>query len=231
MKKFILSFFILLTISLQANKTSWVQFQKKTLKMQEKVDGWCGKEKAKKLMNLIYKTKPKVCVEIGVFGGSSVFPMAKTLSFLQNGKIYAIDPWSTEECLKGYKKDNPNYGWWEKVNLNKIFNSFEKLIDKHNLSNFCVIMRMNSEKAKDYFENESIDILHIDGNHTEECALYDVKTFFPKVKKGGYIWFDDANWESTQKAVEFLKDNCHFYPKGSIKSSGQECFLFQKRKN
>lgn len=67
---------------------------------------------------------------------------------------------------------------------------------------------MTSEQAVLQFPDESINILHIDGNHTEQIALADAKMFLPKVKKGGYIWFDDVNWSSTNKAVQFLTENC-----------------------
>src|SRR3989344_2401302 len=60
-------------------------------------DSWCSKEKINLLMDLVYLTKPKVCVEVGAFTGSSVLPVAVTLRLLQSGEIYAIDAWSNQE--------------------------------------------------------------------------------------------------------------------------------------
>jgi len=208
MKKTIFIFFILFSTFLKGEDIAWVKFKKKALSYQKSIPGWCSFKKADKMMNLIYETSPKICVEIGVFGGSSVYPTAMALKFLGKGKIYAIDPWKNDECLEGYAKNDPNYIWWNKINLNKTYNNFKRMIDRKKLSDFCQIMRTTSEQAVKSFNDESIDILHVDGNHTEQKALSDVQNFLPKVKRGGYIWFDDANWATTSKAVSYLKEKC-----------------------
>lgn len=226
MKKIIFVCFIFFSISLNGKDISWQRFKKNTLIHQNNLPGWCSKEKAKNMMDLIYETKPDVCVEIGVFGGSSIYPTAKALKFLNKGIVYAIDPWRNNDCTKGYQKDDPNYIWWNKVNLEKIYRNFKIMLNNYKISSFCSIMRMTSEEAVKSFENESIDILHIDGNHSEEMAFSDVLRFLPKVKKGGYVWFDDANWSSTNKAVLYLKKHLKLNKEYSLKDNS--CLLFQK---
>jgi hypothetical protein len=44
---------------------------------------------------------------------------------------------------------------------------------------------------------EDIELLHIDGNHSETTSLIDVTKWVPQVKKGGIIIFDDVNWVTT----------------------------------
>ena len=56
--------------------------------------------------------------------------------------------------------------------------------------------------------NPEVDILHIDGGHAEENALEDVRVYVPLVRKGGYVWFDDSNWPSTQAAMRKLEETC-----------------------
>ena len=89
-------------------------------------------------------------------------------------------------------------------------------------------MKMTSEEALQHFADESIDILHIDGNHTADVALSDAYMWLPKVKKGGYIWFDDANWPTTAKAGAYLREHCTLNPSRSFFSEGVECLLFEK---
>ncbi|KPK32767.1 MAG: hypothetical protein AMS24_03205 [Chlamydiae bacterium SM23_39] len=225
MKKTIFIFFILFSTFLKSEDISWKKYKKKTFFYQKKIPGWCTVEKSEKMMNLIYNASPEICVEIGVFGGSSVYPTAMALKFLNKGKIYAIDPWENNECVEGYDKNDPNYIWWNKINLNKIYKSFKKMININKLSSFCQIMKMTSENAVNFFKDESIDILHIDGNHTEQKSFLDVQNFLPKVKKGGFIWFDDANWNTTSKAINYLQENCEFLPNMSINNT---CLLFRK---
>lgn len=207
-----------------ASDADWENYQSNVLSHQTNIPGWCSLEKAKSMMDLIFEVRPKICVEVGVFGGSSIYPTASALKFLDQGVVYAIDPWSAPDCLKGYTPDNPNYQWWNSIDLERIYLDFLKMLNCFQLSPYCVVMRTTGLNAIDQFTDESIDILHIDGNHTEEMALNDAKLYLPKVKKGGYIWFDDVNWATTKSAWEFLSLYC---VKDETRSTN-EYFLFRK---
>ena len=56
------------------------------------LEGWCSKSKANHFIDLILAVKPEVYVEIGVFGGSSIFPVASALKYLGKGVVIGIDP-------------------------------------------------------------------------------------------------------------------------------------------
>jgi cephalosporin hydroxylase len=222
-------FFIALTVatlSLHAVDLDWDLYKTETLQFQEQIQGWCSLEKAEKMMQLIYDTHPKTCVEIGVFGGSSIYPTAKALKYLDSGKVHAIDSWSTEDCQEGYNATDANFQWWGSFDLNEIYLNFEQMLKSYQLGSYCNVMRMSSQQAVSSFADESIDILHIDGNHTEEVALADVKMYLPKLKKGGYLWFDDVNWTSTSRAVGHLMFSGLFT--FDRERSTNTCFLFQK---
>ena len=220
-----LSCFLFCAAALNAGTQSWQSFTHETIQYQQTIPGWCSPEKAQKMMDLIYDTYPSICVEIGVFGGSSVYPTARALNYLKNGMLYAIDPWKAVDCRVGYAPDDPNAIWWSQVNLDKIFKDFRKMIQQNHLSKRCTIMRTTSQAALTYFMDDSIDILHIDGNHSEVASLADVEMFFPKVKSGGYIWFDDVDWSTTHKAVLYLYERCTVDP---IRSIEGRCVLFKK---
>lgn len=200
-----LTVFCFFSCALHAN---WEEYKYTTLSHLPEIPGWCPKDKAAKMMDLIYYTHPSVCVEIGVFGGSSIYPTARALKYQGFGVIHAIDPWDNQECTKGYDKNDPNYQWWDKIDLGKIYTDFLKMLRKYEIQNYCHVIKAASAQALSQFNDESIDILHVDGNHSEGSALFDVTAYLPKVKRGGYIWFDDANWSSTHKAVQFLMENC-----------------------
>ena len=87
-------------------------------------------------------------------------------------------------------------------------------------------MRRTSEQTYSYFADESIDFLHIDGNHSEESSVFDVTYWLPKVKKGGVICFDDAWWESTQKAIKLLLQDCDLMEESSPKRQ----YIFVKKR-
>lgn len=225
MKKFLILCLLTLATALHAHTLQWPLYKAKVLPELSTIDGWCSQEKAQRMMDLIYQTHPQICVEIGVFGGSSIYPTACALAYLKSGVVYAIDPWTKMDCSEGYTPGDPNYEWWNSIDLEKIYSNFLHMLKKYKLQHYCKVMRMTAEQACPYFVDGTIDILHIDGNHSEDSALRDAILYLPKVKSGGYIWFDDANWESTTKAIAFLRDHCDEIPE----MFANNCILFRKR--
>lgn len=148
-------------------------------------NSWCSAKKAELLMDLIFAVRPEVCVEVGVFSGSSVLPVAATLKYLKTGRIYAIDAWSNLDAVKHMSTKDPNYNWWAHVNMKAVKNTFTTLINQWNLNSCCSVIHATSEMA--IHQIPEIDFLHLDGNFCEEDALLDVELFLPKVKSGGYV--------------------------------------------
>src|SRR5258707_5986460 len=89
MKKAILFFFCLFT-SLHAAQTV-EELKNQVCENIRFLEGWCSKDKAKSFIDLVIEVKPRVCAEIGVFGGSSIYPVASALKLLGQGVVIAID--------------------------------------------------------------------------------------------------------------------------------------------
>jgi predicted O-methyltransferase YrrM len=189
------------------------------------LEGWCSKEKASHFIDLILESKPKTWVEIGVFGGSSIFPVASTLKLLGEGVIIGIDPWEKGECIKylDSPEDLINHDWWSKVNLDYVYDSYLNMLKKYELSDYCITMKTTSEQAAKAIG--AIDVLHIDGNHSKEASTQDVQLFLPKVRSGGYVWMDDCLWNGTQNAFNLLSQSCDVIT--SVDNGN--CTLFKKR--
>jgi predicted O-methyltransferase YrrM len=166
--------------------------------------GWCHPVKAKWLYAIVRSLQPKTACEVGVFGGASVYPAA--LAMLHNGKgsFLAIDPWEAAPCLQGYAAGDPNYEWWAKLDFKAIYDGFILGMARNGLLDIVAPLKMTGEHA--IAKVPELDFLHIDGNHSEESALADVRNYLPKCRKGAVIVFDDVNWHSTQRAqAEMLK--------------------------
>jgi hypothetical protein len=216
-RAFIFTFLLCTSLHAYGSDVQWTDYQKKILLEQPNFTGWCPVEKAKHIMNILYSHPSEVCVELGVYGGSSFFPLASTLAYKQQGIAYATDPWDNLPCLEGNEQDEKQKSYWGKIDLNIIMHKFIEGMHTHGLDANYVILRMSSQQALSYFEAESIDFLHIDGNHSEQVSVFDVTHWLPKVKKGGVICFDDAWWDSTQKAVRLLLQECDIMKESSPK--------------
>jgi cephalosporin hydroxylase len=189
------------------------------------LEGWCSKEKALNFIDLILEVRPEVCVEIGVFGGSSLFPVALTLKSLECGIVYAIDPWSKVECIKQLDpiEEEVALRWWGRVNLQAIGRSYQEMLKAYELEGWVITFKTSAEKAAPQID--LIDILYLDANYSELGSLNQVKLYLPKVVSGGYIWVNDALSPKMQASLDHLSSACD-----RIKTiENGTCILFMKR--
>ncbi len=192
-------------------------------------DSWCSEEKTQLLMDLVLLTKPKVCVEIGAFTGSSVLPVAATLKHLNRGSVYAVDAWSNAVATRYMTNDDPNKNCWSTINMEAIYKSFNKLIKTWSLKRFCTPIRAPSENAVYQIPNH-IDFLHLDGDYSEIGSMRDVRLYLPKVKSGGYILFSNF-YTMINREQPKIKAFCLLYEECEIVLSIERdnAILFKKK--
>jgi predicted O-methyltransferase YrrM len=164
----------------------------------ENIHGWCTREKATKMMDIVSKLKPSLCVELGVFGGRSLLAIGLAA---KNARIVGIDAWSIPAALEGTNSPE-NEKWWSKIDYESMYVYTDKLLKSNGLS--VELWRNKSNEVSQKFEDESIDFLHQDSNHSEEITCEEVELYWNKVKKEGIWVFDDINWSTTEKAQALL---------------------------
>ncbi len=164
---------------------------------------WFTIEKCEQLANIINDIKPNVCVEIGVFRGQSAIATGEFLKKVENGVLHAVDPWSTAATQEG-TNDTANDEWWASLDMEAIKAEFIHEIEHRGLQHFITPVQMKGEEYGLQFKG-GVDLLHIDGNHSEEKSCLDVELWVPKVNRGGYVIMDDINWRTTTKAQELIE--------------------------
>jgi predicted O-methyltransferase YrrM len=168
--------------------------------------GGCDKERGGVIQKCVFETNAQRCIEIGVFRGSSLMYFAEALEDT-GGKVVGIDPYQ----LDALKNQVPNIQqhkliyevlFTEQKALDEMHNDISNIIKNNNLEDTVKLIRDKSEDVYTLFEPESVDVLHIDGNHDYEYVSKDIILYLPLVKPGGYIIMDDVKWKGVSTAIK-----------------------------
>jgi len=163
------------------------------------VPAYCLNETREYIKNIMINIKNGIFVEIGVYGGSTlldIYDICKN----NNNIIYGIDPYDNIKIFNGKKYDDT-----DKIVRNQEINRYRNIknnlidiINKNNLSNINLLCQ-TSWNVYNNFNNNSIDCIHIDGDHSYEGVKNDLKLYWNKIKSGGYIINDDYHWNGVKK--------------------------------
>ena len=123
-------------------------------------------------------------LEIGVFYGSNIISFALSeYGKHSESELHAIDPWIDYSDYSEYKGQQ-----------DMIYNTYKKNIHQFGLHDRINEHRGFSADELLKLEDESFDMIYIDGNHEPEYVLQDAVLSFRKLKQGGYLIFDDYGW-------------------------------------
>ena len=127
---------------------------------------------------LIEILKPSLFVELGTFTGASYFSFCQAVKQLGvSTQSFAIDHWKGD-FQSGFIND-------------RVFQLVDN-INRNHFHEFSKLLRMSFDEALPNFENNTIDLLHIDGCHTYEAAKHDFETWLPKMSDRGVVLFHDT---------------------------------------
>lgn len=132
---------------------------------------------------LLYSAMVQACpdnghiIEIGSWKDkSSVYMAVEIINSGKNIKFDCIDTWN------GSQNDRYHIEEAKKKNLYELFlQNIEPVKDIINP------IRRTSEEANNLYQDESVDIIFIDADHSYEAVKKDIKIWLPKVKKGGIL--------------------------------------------
>ncbi|PYJ11126.1 MAG: hypothetical protein DMF06_04045 [Verrucomicrobia bacterium] len=120
--------------------------------------------------DLVATLKPGLLVELGVDRGESYFAFCQAAVENQTGtRCFGVDTWQGDQHAGGYDET-----------------TFAQ-ISAHNRENyeaFSTLIRADFDEACETFSPGSIDVLHLDGLHTEEAVRHDLEAWLPKIRPG-----------------------------------------------
>jgi hypothetical protein len=173
---------------------------------------------------LVSIIKVKTFVELGIHYGFSYFNICRVMEILKSeyndcrdSKAYGIDSFEGD--------------------VHAVFNEDGNNIEKHvnklniNFSYFSKIIRSKFDDACLKFENKSIDLLHIDGQHLYKDVKNDFKKWKDKLSDNSVVLFHDTQIKSRDFGVykfwDEIKDN---YPTINFQHSAGLGVLFYGKK-
>lgn len=190
------------------------------------LQGWCIRAKSTAIAKAVMKDKPQVCVEIGVYGGRSLYPVAAALRENGSGQIYGVETWSPDVATE-HVTNEVNDQWWRELDFHLIKSGFFRFLTEHDLFSQVRVVEAPSANAASLFS--TIDYLHIDGAHSMYNAAEDVVLYGKKVKPGGTIVFDDVGWSSTAPAITVLKTFSDVTEEIKDDKGQVTCAIFRRR--
>lgn len=134
-------------------------------------------------------------VEVGTFKGE----FSKEIVSRWKGTLYMVDVWRAlgEEYLDASNHAIHSDAYSETM---KSVTGFEDQ---------AIMIRATSEVAAEIFPDKSLDFVYIDANHAYDFVVQDIKLWYPKVKKGGYLCghdYIDLDWQKDPNFTENKKD-------------------------
>ena len=138
---------------------------------------------------------PHLGAELGVKGGRFT---GHILAAHKNLHLITVDLWSARPEAEAHE-DGETYDDWD-------FDTIRAEFDRRTapFADRLTVMRMSTLEAAPKVEDESLDFVFIDAEHSYEAVTADIKAWEPKVKPGGWVMGHDYSdrFQGLKRAVD-----------------------------
>lgn len=155
-----------------------------TIARASRIDGWMTPKELMWLADQAFRHRE--IVEIGSFIGRSTRALADNTP----GRVTAIDDWKGPREFSASNKD------WLAI--------FKQAMDGLIESGKVIIKKMDHAKAIKDEPKKKYDMVFIDGDHSYEAVIRDIKGWRKRLLKGGLLAGHDYDFPAVRKAVDEL---------------------------
>jgi hypothetical protein len=164
--------------------------------------------------DLVAYERPGLAVELGTDQGESYFAFCQSVVENQSAtRCFAVDTW----------KGDAQSGFYDETTFQRVA--------AHNRSyyeSFSTLLRCSFDEALQKFADSKIDILHLDGLHTESAVRHDLKHWLPKLQPGGILLMHDVRVRSRDFAVWKIWDELRHEGRAFVFEDGPGLGLWEK---
>lgn len=132
-------------------------------------------------------------VEIGTGRGEGSYLILEKCSNVK--KLYTIDP---------FKEFNDWIGVIEQKDQDK-FEAIAK-INHAEFGERVEMIKKSSDEAVSMFEDNSMDFIFIDGDHSVQQVKQDCINYYPKLRSGGIFAVHDTNLNSVKEGIRLFRE-------------------------
>ena len=158
---------------------------------------WCGHRWF--AYDLVRFLAPRRIAELGVHWGTSFFAFCQAVrDGALDSEIVGVDTWRGDDHTGPYGDE--------------VIDTVRETIRKHFKGLKIELLRMTFDEALPYVDDESIDVMHIDGFHTYEAVEHDYTTWLPKLAPDGVLMFHDVAEGTGYGSAKFWADVTQEHP-------------------
>ncbi|NEZ45390.1 class I SAM-dependent methyltransferase [Paenibacillus alvei] len=165
--------------------------------------------------DLVTFVQPKIVVELGTHWGASFYSFCQAVKDNWLPTVcYAVDTWQGDSHSGSYKEN--------------VYEEVKQLADTL-YPEVATLLKMTFDEALPHFEDDSIQLLHIDGFHEYEAVRHDFETWLLKLAENGIVLFHDIAVHHQGFGVwKFWDELKAQYPSLEFQHSGGLGVLFPK---
>jgi hypothetical protein len=141
-----------------------------------------------------------VCAEVGVWAGGF---SARIVQLRKPSELHLVDPWQFLPSLP-----ERMYGGAVASSQAYMDDLLASVVARFAGNPSVKIHRGTSAEVVQQFQDGYFDWVYLDGDHSYDAVLADLRAWLPKVKIGGtivcddYTWVDEARTQSVKAAIE-----------------------------
>jgi predicted O-methyltransferase YrrM len=140
----------------------------------------------------------KRLAEIGSWMGNGSTRVIVQELLDRDGVLYCIDHWQGNSNVQRHQELVAQYD---------IFNTFRFNVESYGGAELVKPLVMSSSDAAAIFQDRSLDLVFIDGDHSYEQTRSDIERWLPKVAKGGVLCGHDCEARVRNCDEGFLRQN------------------------